>query len=128
VGGAPLWRARPGCKPGLLPGSSTALRPEVQPGPVVPPGMALVPPAHAPRGSQSGLGWRKEDTMRQTSKCRAVGEGEAPRGGNRNSLYDEVTAKIIAQLEAGHFPWVQPWGKVDGAGQGGCVPRCLIMR
>jgi antirestriction protein ArdC len=28
---------------------------------------------------------------------------------SRVSLYDEVTAKIIAQLEAGVFPWVQPW-------------------
>ena len=28
---------------------------------------------------------------------------------SRASLYDEVTAKIIAQLEAGVFPWVQPW-------------------
>ena len=27
----------------------------------------------------------------------------------RGSLYDEVTAKIIAQLEAGVFPWAQPW-------------------
>jgi antirestriction protein ArdC len=27
----------------------------------------------------------------------------------RASLYDEVTAKIIGQLEAGIFPWVQPW-------------------
>ena len=27
----------------------------------------------------------------------------------RASLYDEVTARIIAQLEAGCFPWVQPW-------------------
>jgi len=27
----------------------------------------------------------------------------------RVSLYDEVTAKIIAQLEAGCFPWAQPW-------------------
>jgi antirestriction protein ArdC len=37
----------------------------------------------------------------------------APRG----SLYDEVTAKIIAQLEEGIFPWVQPWsaaGAVPG--------------
>lgn len=25
------------------------------------------------------------------------------------NLYDEVTARIIAQLEAGRFPWVQPW-------------------
>ncbi len=28
---------------------------------------------------------------------------------SRVSLYDEVAAKIIAQLEAGVFPWVQPW-------------------
>ena len=35
----------------------------------------------------------------------------AARGGPgpRVSLYDEVTAKIIAQLEAGCFPWAQPW-------------------
>jgi antirestriction protein ArdC len=24
-------------------------------------------------------------------------------------LYDEVTARIVAELEAGRFPWVQPW-------------------
>lgn len=28
---------------------------------------------------------------------------------SRTSLYDEVTQTIIAQLEAGVFPWVQPW-------------------
>jgi antirestriction protein ArdC len=34
----------------------------------------------------------------------------AARGGEpRVSLYDEVTAKIVAQLEAGVFPWAQPW-------------------
>lgn len=27
----------------------------------------------------------------------------------RRSLYDEVTAQIIAQLEEGVFPWVKPW-------------------
>ena len=30
-------------------------------------------------------------------------------GASRASLYDEVTAKIIAQLETGVFPWAQPW-------------------
>lgn len=25
------------------------------------------------------------------------------------SLYDEVTERIVAELEAGRFPWVQPW-------------------
>ena len=31
-------------------------------------------------------------------------------GAGRTSLYDEITAKIIAELEAGRVPWVQPWG------------------
>ncbi len=31
-------------------------------------------------------------------------------GGSRASLYDEITGKIIAELEAGRVPWVQPWG------------------
>jgi antirestriction protein ArdC len=28
----------------------------------------------------------------------------------RASLYDDITNKIIAELEAGCLPWVQPWG------------------
>jgi antirestriction protein ArdC len=31
-------------------------------------------------------------------------------GHDRTSLYSEITDKIIAQLEAGRVPWVQPWG------------------
>lgn len=31
-------------------------------------------------------------------------------GTDRASLYDEITGKIIAELEAGRVPWVQPWG------------------
>ena len=29
---------------------------------------------------------------------------------DRTDLYSEITHKIIAQLEAGRVPWVQPWG------------------
>jgi antirestriction protein ArdC len=29
---------------------------------------------------------------------------------DRSSLYDDITNKIIAELEAGRVPWVQPWG------------------
>ena len=32
---------------------------------------------------------------------------------DRNSLYQEITNKIIAQLEQGRVPWVQPWGNVS---------------
>jgi antirestriction protein ArdC len=31
-------------------------------------------------------------------------------GEDRASLYDEITDKIITELEAGRVPWVQPWG------------------
>ena len=39
----------------------------------------------------------------------------------RTSLYDEVTARIIGQLEAGRVPWVQPWGRPGGTAPG--LPR-----
>ena len=31
---------------------------------------------------------------------------------DRSSLYEEITGKIIAELEQGRVPWVQPWGAV----------------
>ena len=36
------------------------------------------------------------------------------------SLYAQVTDRIIAELEAGRLPWVQPW---DSAGLGAGLPR-----
>jgi len=39
------------------------------------------------------------------------------------SLYDEITAQIIAQLEEGVFPWVKPWS--DGNAVTG-LPRNAI--
>ena len=33
-----------------------------------------------------------------------------PAGGDRTSLYEEITGRIVAELEAGRLPWVQPWG------------------
>ncbi len=30
---------------------------------------------------------------------------------DRQSLYGDVTNRIVAELEAGHLPWVQPWDK-----------------
>lgn len=32
-------------------------------------------------------------------------------GSTRTNLYDEITGKIIAELEEGRLPWVQPWGR-----------------
>ena len=40
----------------------------------------------------------------ETNK-RAARKKRKPRG----DLYEEVTAKIVAELEVGRFPWAQPW-------------------
>ena len=40
---------------------------------------------------------------------------------DRVSLYDEVTARIAGELEAGRVPWVQPWARPGGAAPG--LPR-----
>ena len=42
-------------------------------------------------------------------------------GHHRTSFYDEVTAKIIAELVAGRVPWVQPSGPPPAAGRGFAV-------
>ena len=34
----------------------------------------------------------------------------ASAGHDRAGLYEEITGKIIVELEAGRVPWVQPWG------------------
>ena len=39
---------------------------------------------------------------------------------DRVSLYEEITNKIITELEAGRLPWVQPWGS-------NCVSAPLAM-
>lgn len=35
----------------------------------------------------------------------------------RENLYDEITAKIISELEAGRVPWVQPWSAASARTQ-----------
>lgn len=60
--------------------------------------------------------------MRSTIRRRARGEvrqisPEEP----RSNLYEEVTAKIVGELEAGRIPWVQPWGTTETAAPG--LPR-----
>lgn len=34
-------------------------------------------------------------------------------GGDRTCLYQDITARIIAELEAGRVPWVQPWSSAN---------------
>jgi hypothetical protein len=48
---------------------------------------------------------------------KAAGEQQEP----RTNLHDEVTARIVAELEAGCIPWVQPWS--GAACVGPSLPR-----
>jgi antirestriction protein ArdC len=66
---------------------------------------------------------RPKETSRKGSKERArrsaaeksgrgskVASKAAPKKALKASLYEEITARIIADLETGIFPWAQPWG------------------
>jgi antirestriction protein ArdC len=60
--------------------------------------------------------------MREAASRRSRRSGKRDdRQTNRASLYDEVTARVVAELEVGRLPWVQPWGSTGGAGPG--LPR-----
>ena len=65
--------------------------------------------------------------MRVTGRRFASGEGRAKApavgGSPKPSLYEEITGQIIAQLEAGRVPWVQPW---DATASGPDLPRNAI--
>lgn len=63
--------------------------------------------------------------METASKRREGGKrGRKPVAASASThanLYDEETRRIIAELEEGRFPWVQPWGKAGGTAPG--LPR-----
>ncbi len=60
---------------------------------------------------------------RKTATTRRAKPGATGASG-QPSIYDEVTARIIGELEAGRVPWVQPWRTgADGAGAGVAMPR-----
>lgn len=62
---------------------------------------------------------RQTTSRRRPRKERRETRSTSPT--DRASLYDEVTGRIIAELEAGRFPWVQPWGRPGGTSPG--LPR-----
>ena len=42
---------------------------------------------------------------------RAAARGRS--ASDRASLYEDITNKIIAELDAGRLPWVRPWGAAE---------------
>lgn len=73
-------------------------------------------------GSERGCKRQERGRQGQRTGPRASGEGRA-------SLYDEVTARIVGQLEEGRVPWVQPWSsEACGAGPAPGLPRNALTR
>jgi len=56
-----------------------------------------------------------------SAACRPAAAALTSPEPSRTNLYDEVTARIITELEAGRVPWVQPWGRPGGTAPG--LPR-----
>lgn len=50
------------------------------------------------------------------------------KGAGKPNLYDEVTARIIAELEEGRAPWAQPWGTPDAKAGLGLPKNALTGR
>jgi antirestriction protein ArdC len=57
-------------------------------------------------------------SRRPLAKTSFTDDGPRP---ERTSLYDDVTRRIIGDLETGRVPWVQPWGRSGSAPPG--LPR-----
>ena len=66
-------------------------------------------------GGSGGPSARQSGTGRSGSGRSQAGPSSASNETPRVSLYAEVTARIIAELEAGRFPWVQPWSSRPAA-------------
>ena len=62
-------------------------------------------------------GWGRRERLAagpswSTAMTHTSAKSAARRGARKHqaSLYEEITTKIMAELEAGRVPWVQPWG------------------
>lgn len=77
----------------------------------------------ATKAGRAGVG--QGNMARRTAGRRGVAKADAGNAktakANRVDLYEDVTRRIVAELEEGRFPWVRPWGRGDGAGPG--LPR-----
>ena len=71
-------------------------------------------------GKHVQSGCRRQAAEGGREAARSAAHRDEP---SRASLYDEVTSTIIAQLESGVFPWVQPW---TSAAAGIGLPRNAV--
>lgn len=73
------------------------------------------PTGQGPKGKRQRSAAKASPSTAGASAAAVSPSRRGPSRQSEISLYDEVTAKIIDQLEAGRLPWVQPWGAVGGA-------------
>ena len=73
------------------------------------------------RGEHGRARWARGGRNARGTSAGAPSDGGRGRVPERVNIYDEVTARIVAELEAGRFPWVQPWGTPGATGAG--LPR-----
>lgn len=79
------------------------------------------------RSAGNGKGRRGGKAARTARIARAPDAAAAP-ARDRATIYDEVTARIVGELEAGRVPWVQPWAARGDAGAGVALPRNAASR
>jgi len=58
---------------------------------------------------------RSAASPKQKRSTRSREDARAKAQPLRGSLYDEVTARIISELEEGRIPWVQPWSSANAS-------------
>jgi len=68
----------------------------------------------------------------RTARAATPTSGKADRAESaerpRADLYADVTRRVIAELEAGRLPWVQPWGRAPGTPAAGLPRNALTGR
>jgi hypothetical protein len=92
-----------------IPDAESAVQPEI---PYPPRAWGVSGPKSKSAGGSGRDGWSCERGSWRPSRRPAMSKHavQARTGQGRASLYDEIIDKIIAELEAGRVPWVQPWG------------------
>ncbi|QUT05140.1 DUF1738 domain-containing protein [Sphingobium phenoxybenzoativorans] len=71
----------------------------------------------AKRRGEQGRKRKERNRSRGGGRSRGgAGDDARPSGSAhaRHALYDEITAKIVGELEQGHIPWVRPWASHGG--------------
>lgn len=79
-----------------------------------------------PRARGCGSGEEGKGPRAKRAGTKRSGRANAHTPTPRADLYSEVTARIVAELEAGRFPWAQPWNSDAAGGAAPGLPRNAV--